>query len=527
MEFVNQVNQVNQTSENTENSGSGFAFQNAMLNEQNYTTTANGALTHISTMDNLVDLFYKTTRNADFRNIETIMNKAVAESDILVAKMIAYIRDIRGGKGERELGKKMLVHMAIMRPDIVSKNIKHYVHEYGRWDDGLYLMEHPHLEQIYLNAVKEQLNEDINELQEKGEKANISLCAKWVPTEGKADDKKYKFTKKLCRFMGINQAHLRTVFIAPLRRHLNLIETKLMQKDYENIDYEKVPSKCMHLHGKNINKKRTMNAFPRNDGTRFTEYLEKLKEGKAKVNAKTLYPHEIMEHYFDGRSLKTQTEDILTEGQWKVMEEKMRSLGKIGKTMCLCDVSGSMSGIPMQISISLGILISSCCEVEAFKDFILTFSSVPEFHKIVGNNLVEKIGSLSRAKWEMSTDFFLAFKKILDTAVKHSLKPEDMPERLIVISDMQFNCANNNKTTNFKAIDELYQKAGYKRPQLIFWNVNGNTNETPVLANTADTGLISGYSPELLKAVLNGDSFTPKDLMLKAILDSRYDLITL
>jgi hypothetical protein len=153
MEFVNQ---------NTETSG--FGFQNAMLNEQNMTTTENGALSYVSSMDNLVDLFYKTTRNANFKIIEDIMNKAVSESDILVAKMIAYIRDIRGGKGERELAKKMMVHMALIRPDIVSKNIKHYIHEYGRWDDGLYLMEHAHLEQLYLNAVKEQLERNTHKL---------------------------------------------------------------------------------------------------------------------------------------------------------------------------------------------------------------------------------------------------------------------------------------------------------------------------------------------------------------------------
>lgn len=511
---------------NSENSIEVHPFQNAMFTEQNYTTTDNGALTLKSSMNNLVDLFYKTTRRADFNEIENLMNHSVVESELLVAKLIAYVRDIRGGKGERDLGRKMLAHMAKIRPDIVSKNIKHYIHEYGRWDDGLCLMGNQNLEQIYLNVVREQLEKDIAELNEKGDKANISLCAKWIPSEGKSEDKKYKFTRKLSRLMGIRQAELRTVFISPLRKHMNLIETKMMMKDYDSIDYEKVPSKCMHLHGKQMNKKGEKNAFARNDSEKFTEYLEKLKEGKAKVNASVLYPHEIMEYYFDGRYEKANHVDDLTEGQWKVMEEKMRLMGKLGKTLCLCDVSGSMSGLPMQISIALGILISGCCEVEAFKNCVLTFTTKPKFHKILGNNLFEKIRNLSKASWHCSTDFYAAFKMILDTAVKHSLREEDMPERLIVISDMQFNIANNNKKTNFEEIDQLYKEAGYKRPQLIFWNVNGQKSDVPVNANTSDTGLISGYSPDILRSVLNNESFTPKDLMLKALMVKRYDLIT-
>ncbi len=506
-------------------------FQQVMMNEQenenNYTLTDKGALTLKSSLNKLVDLFYMTTRKADKNYLEQLFAQSLQESDLLTAKMIAYVRDIRGGKGERDLGKMFLVQLALMRPDIFEKNLKHYIHEYGRWDDGLNLMDIATAQPLYLNLMKEQLEKDLIELNEKGEKANISLCAKWVPTEGKADDKKYKFTTKLSKVMGINQAELRKVYIAPLRKHLNLIETKMMQKNYAEIDYSKVPSRCMHIHGQQMGKKnRTPNAFARNDQERYTEYLNQLKEGKVKVNASTLYPHEIMNKYFNGSHICHNEVDDLTEGQWKVMEEKMKALGKIGKTLCLCDVSGSMSGIPMSISIALGILISSCCEVDTFKDFILTFTTTPEFHKVEGKNLLEKINNLSRAAWHGSTNFYLAFTTILDRAVKNKIPADQMPERLIVISDMQFDIAGGGKKTNFEAIDELYKKAGYKRPQLIFWNVNGSTREVPVRHDTADTGLVSGYSPDILKAVLNGEGLTPKDIMIKALMDERYNLIT-
>jgi hypothetical protein len=517
--------------ENTQNQNNVGLFQKVMMNEQenenNYTLTDKGALTLKSSLNNLVDLFYQSTRKVDKNHIENVFVKSLNESELLTAKMVAYIRDIRGGKGERDLAKTFLVSMALMRPDIIEKNLRHYVHEYGRWDDGLPLLEIDSVKMLYLNIIKEQLEKDLIELNEKGEKANISLCAKWVPTEGKSDDKKYKFTTKLSKLMGINQADLRKKYIGPLRKHLNLIETKMMQKNYAEIDYSKVPSRCMHIHGQSMGKKKSEpNAFHRNDKERYEEYLAQLKEGKVKVNASTLYPHEIMNKYFNGSHVCHNEVDDLTEGQWKVMEEKMKALGKIGKTLCLCDVSGSMSGIPMSISISLGILISGCCEVESFKDFILTFTTTPQFHKIEGKNLLEKINNLSRAAWHGSTNFYLAFTTILDRAVKNSIPADQMPERLIVISDMQFDVAGGNTKTNFEAIDELYKKAGYKRPQLIFWNVNGSTKEVPVRHDTADTGLVSGYSPDILKAVLNGDGLTPKDIMIKALMDERYNLIT-
>jgi hypothetical protein len=208
------------------------------------------------------------------------------------------------------------------------------------------------------------------------------------------------------------------------------------------------------------------------------------------------------------------------------MEENMRGLGKIGKTLALCDVSGSMQGIPMSISISLGILISSCCEVEEYKDKIITFSGEPEFHKVEGNNLLEKIKNMTRAKWGMNTDFNKVFKLILDVAKRNSLQQEQMPERLIVISDMQFDSAQSNCKTNFQYIDDMYKTAGYKRPQLVFWNVNGNGREVPVTADMKDTCLLSGFSPNILKSVLECKTMSPVEIMLNTILSERYNLIT-
>ncbi len=494
--------------------------------ENNMTETWNGALSYVSTLDSLVDLFYKGMRNADWNAMGNLLESGYKEDKLLSAKMIAYIRDVRGGKGERDLGRKLLEKMGKIDMEIFKKNIEHYIATYGRWDDGMEMSD-PELKSIYLDLVVQQLKKDKEELDAKGEKAQISLCAKWVPSEGKSLDKAYGIHKLLTKKMGMNSAEIRKVYLAPLRKHLDLVETKLVKKDYENIDYEKVPSRTMHIHGKEKNKRGKENAFMRNDKDRFEEYKSKLAEGKAKVNAKTLYPHEVMETYFDGHHPKAHTPDELVEAQWRVMEEEVKKLGKLGRTLVLSDVSGSMSGLPMQISVAMGILISSCCEVEEFKDVIISFHEDPKFHDIKGANLLEKIKSILATPWGGSTNFQKVFDMILERAQKYKISEDQMPERIIVISDMQFNVAAGNKKTNFQALDEKYIKAGYKRPQMIFWNVNGRIGDVPVTADMANTGLISGYSPSIMKAVLKGQNMTPKEVMIEALTDSRYDLIEL
>ncbi len=255
------------------------------------------------------------------------------------------------------------------------------------------------------------------------------------------------------------------------------------------------------------------------------EYVEKLATGETKVNASTLYPHEIVERYYNGNSLMVNTSDSLVEAQWNEMNEKMKGVGKLGKTLVLSDVSGSMSGQPMLISVALGILISTNIEHEAFRDNIITFHESPSFYHVTGETLYDKINSIIRAPWGGNTDFNKVFTTILERAKKYKLNEVDMPERVIVISDMQFDVACGNAKTNFQSVDDMYQRYGYKRPQIVFWNVNGKSRDVPVTANMADTALISGFSVDILKAVLDGTGMTPKDVMLRAIMNSRYDLI--
>jgi hypothetical protein len=492
-----------------------------MREDSNMTVTEKGALTYISSLDALVDLFYKGQRGVHESIALELFKKAYVESPLLTAKMIAYIRDVRGGKGERKLGRFLLNELSKKNKDMFEKNLIHYLATYGRWDDGVEFEGDAKKE--YVKRVIEQLKKDMGDLAEG--KNSISLCAKWIPSENKSMDKKTGIYGDIAKAMNMKKDIFRKKCIAPLRKHLDIVETHLVKKEYDEINYQKVPSRCMFIHGKEMNKKKQPNAFYRNDGERFKGYVTSLAKGEAKVNAKDLYPHEIIATYHNGSNvIHTDSVNELTEAQWRVMEEKMKGVGKLGKTLVLSDVSGSMSGLPMTISVALGILISGSIDHAAFKNFIVTFHESPIFYQVMGETLKEKVESVSRAPWGGTTDFFKVFKIILDRATEHKLTEKEMPERIVVISDMQFDVAERGKT-NFQAIDELYKKHGFKRPQIVFWNVNGRVNEVPVKANIADTALISGYSPDILKAVLNGESLTPKDIMLKALNDSRYDLI--
>jgi hypothetical protein len=215
--------------------------------------------------------------------------------------------------------------------------------------------------------------------------------------------------------------------------------------------------------------------------------------------------------------------DELVEAQWRCTLEKGKDLD-LTNVLVLSDVSASMRGLPMTVSISLGILISQLTNSN-WKNLVMTFESQPKFHLVKGSTLYDQVKCLSKAPWGGSTNFQAALQLVLDTGIQNGLEEKDMPKKLIVISDMQFDVANENET-NYDLLVLRYTAAGYIVPRLIFWNVNGTVTDFPS-TNIPNVSLISGFSIELLKSVLKGTQITPCSTMREAIDDSRYDLITL
>lgn len=613
MEFISQTESASESKEemdgmveilknlknkhtNNKESDTYKMLEKAIINLTNVTITENGDKAYKSSMNALVDLYYKSLRNVNEDEIRNLFKAAYEENAYLTRRMIAYIRDIRGGKGERHIGRLLLDELAKRDIEGLRNNGIKYFDTYGRWDDGMLFdkaqyendkrdeKNRVHEEKVLRTKLKENLKKKVkdnkfaaldNEDEEnktivingkvykkyseelldvyietvvsqlyndmKGNQS-ISLCAKWIPSEKGAD--KYVY-KKIVKAYGIfveqkdgikyfNYADFRKQVLAPLRAKLNILETKLCNKDYEHIDYEKVPSVAMNKHSKKPSKngikynRNNQNAFMRNDQERFMEYKSKVVKGEVKVNVKALFPHEIVEHYYNANGRRDDCNscpDDLVEGQWKAMVEEMKNIGDLSETLVLADVSGSMAGMPMLISYTMGILISSIAKSEVWKDMVLTFESQPRLVKINGESLYDKVQSISRAPWGGSTDFMGAMNVILEMSIQYKLNQDDIPKRLIVVSDMQFNQADHSaKDTSFEMAKKKYEDAGYVLPQMIFWNVK-STSTVPVMSGIQGVSLVSGYSPNVLKSVLYDVTVTPEETMMNAIMDRRYDLI--
>ncbi|TMW63956.1 hypothetical protein Poli38472_014661 [Pythium oligandrum] len=494
--------------------------------QKTMTTTWNGAVSHATTGTARVDFFYGSVRDVEKERFLTMLDASYAEDALHTLKMVAYLRDCRGGKGERDLGRQALEHLAKTHPKEISHNLKHYVGEFGRFDDPMALMNTP-AEQDALELLKQQLLADLAVLktdedvvdEEKKSLKSISLCAKWIPSEKKALDKKLQMNKKLSRHMGITPAELRKTYLSPLRKRLGILERLMCAKEWEAIDFNAVPSNAMHIHGK------PEHAFQRHQAERFAEWKGNLKkeDSDAKVNAKVLFPHQIVGQYM---AYGCKEADPLLEAQWDVLVEEAKTMGDFSKTLVLSDVSGSMAGWRMEVSIALGLIISSLAQ-DAYKDLVLTFETDSKFHHVQGETLFERVKHLAKAPWGGSTNFTSAFRAVLKLAKEANLTSEQMPTRLVVISDMQFNSADNNFETNYEVLRKDFEDAGYKVPQVVFWNLNGSTRDVPVTSDQANVSLISGFSTAMIKSVLFGEEITPLQTVLNVVTDPRYDVITL
>ena len=477
------------------------------------TQTWNGAFSNDSSGEDLTNLFYSSCRGIDRSRFEELLNASWIASPLYTLKCIAYIRDIRGGKGERQLGRWALEWLSSKSPSDLERNIKSYVDQYGRWDDLLSLVTLN--KDLVCSTFKAQLVADLESL---GGNKSISLCAKWVPSEGKSVDKKTHIFKHIAAAMEISNSDLRHQ-LTSLRKKIDLVESHLCDMTLEQVNYSHVPSKCMHIHSK------PKNAFIRRDEARFNEYKQALVKGEAKINASTLFPHEIVNSTYNSQ------DDAIIDAQWHCMIEKLSAEEKhhLSKTMAVVDVSGSMmngtsSARPIDVAIAIGLLVSEMNPNSALKNKILTFSSNPRFHSVTGTTLRARCQSINHSDWAMSTDFIKAFRLILDTAKQHKLTQENLPDTLIVISDMQFNSGTNENEylSNYEILYKEYEQAGYKVPKLVFWNVNGSTKDYPVVAGNTNTALVSGFSIDILKDVLAGEDVTPLKTAIRTLSKERY-----
>ncbi|EOA32500.1 hypothetical protein CARUB_v10015781mg [Capsella rubella] len=401
--------------------------------------------------------------------------------------------------------------------------------------DANYRFLHKCVSELFAN----QLRRD-NEFLTSGKPNKISLAAKWCPSLDSSFDKATLLCESIARKMfpresfpeyeGVEEAHyayrvrdrLRKQVLVPLRKTLQLPEVYMGARDWESLPYNRVASVAMNSYKE---------FFLKHDAERFQQYLEDALTGKTKVAAGAVLPHEII------RELNGRDGGQVAELQWKRMVDDLKAKGSLSNCMAICDVSGSMHGEPMEVSVALGLLVSELSE-EPWRGKLITFSENPELHLVEGDDLRSKTEFVRNMQWDMNTDFQKVFDLILEVAVQGKLKPEQMIKRVFVFSDMEFDEAStststssyNNRCrgrssyssddddeeeeeeeddgwqTDYEVIVSKYREKGYGEavPEIVFWNLR-DSRSTPVLGNKKGVALVSGFSKNLLKIFLECD----------------------
>ena len=479
-------------------------FINAMGNG-NMSYTENGALTFKSTKSAIVDFFFHGAALRNEKNINRINDlflSAFTEDPTTALRILFYITDIRGGQGERRIFRTILQKLAMNEPEWVSKNL-HLIPEYGRWDD-LFVLLNTNIANSVINFIKKQLLEDLTNYHKS---KSVSLLAKWMPSENASSKTTKLLAKDIMNLLGYTPRNYRKV-LSMLREAINVVECKLSAKELYKIDYSKVPSNASLKY---------KNAFMKKDTERYRAYIESVRKGEVKINTSTLYPYDLIHKLF------TYNYDNTIDTMWNNLPDYVDNLCGL----VVADTSGSMTccnNKPLEVSISLAMYIAERNKNEAWKDYFITFSSVPRLQKIEGNTLLEKIRSVNLGDIA-TTDLQAVFNLILDRANNYKVPQEDMPKILLIVSDMEFNQAcRSNTLTNFEVAKLQYRAAGYEMPTVVFWNVASRNNNSPVTIDETGAILISGCSPVTLKYALDSCA-CPMDMVYNVTESDRYKSI--
>ena len=468
------------------------AFVNAISEQES--RTENGMKARVTTANACVDLFFAIGASRG-KNIIPQFTAALVENSDLALRIVAWARDIRGGAGEREIFRSILSHLETANPE-AAEALMNKVPELGRFDD------------LFVFKTKEMKSKAYTLLGNHLRNGN-QLAGKWTPRKG-------PIAIEIREFFGMSPKNYRKTLVGLT----NVVETQMCAQKWDEINYSHVPS---------VAHSRYKKSFGRH-GTTYAEYVTKLVKGDqtVKINAAAIFPHDVLK----GRICTFATEwnkqelDVI-EAQWAALPNYIGN----ASVLPLVDVSGSMSCSAgakgsttcMDVAVSLGLYFADK-NSGVFKDCMLTFSAKPKLVQLKGT-INQKINQMVSTDWGMNTNLHSAFEAILDNAVKNSVPASDMPETLIIFSDMQFDQCIRHDDSAMEMIERKFQAAGYKVPNIIFWNLKSAAN-VPVKFDKTGAALVSGFSPAIASAVLTGDmnNFTPTAIMLKAVMQSRYDL---
>lgn len=534
-----------------------------------YTCTENGAIALDTSGNEIVDYFMMYTRTLTKEQNHEFLEKCWAVNPQKTVAIIFNGRDRLKGKKEKTVSNQAMLWLRDNKPYTYMNNIITYINKYGRWKDLLYICYEngndgminknyeltlfadklrEDLTELKISEIVEAANaeaanaEEVSETETKKTKAkvnNVSLCAKWAPSENDRNDTRKHFAKKIASILYGKEdkrkmEKYRKEYLAPLRNKINIVEKLMCDNEWDKINYEGVPG---------VASRRLHKAFSNHDGDRYCEYLAKVRSGEAKINVTGILPHELANYYVNLRNTQEEYEENETiELQWRTIVDNVKSCGILGNSLAIIDLSGSMfsasnGSIPAQVAISLGIITSLCCK-GMFKNKFITFSENPELVSLIPDDLYKEytekgidpslytcFKSLVDVDFGYNTNFVKCCDMIIKYGKDNNINDEDMPKKLFIFTDMQFDEATNENDkeksgieTLYKTIVKMFKAADYTAPKFIFWNLNSSHKESfPVNCNTEGTAMISGFSEQLLKIFMTYDEFKP-DLIVEEIL---------
>ena len=498
-------------------------FLNGMKSATNYTITENGALTHKSTMDSLMDLFamgaaYRSRTDED---VILLFKNAFDADPVYALKCLFYLRDVRGGQGERRFFRVVTKWLASYNTDAMRRNMTH-VPEFGRWDDLFVFIGTP-LEDDALSIIKHQLALDV-------QCKTPSLLGKWMPSENTSSVKTVKMAKTVRKYLGMTPKQYRKV-LSVLRARIKVLECLMSENRWDEIEFDKIPSKAGLKY---------KNAFARHDIERMKKnpevksYADFAKDTTTKVNAKDLYPYEVVD-----KALKTNmrtmdnTDRLMVNKYWENLADYFN--GKTFNGLAVVDTSGSMAwhggaAAPINVAISLGLYCAERAK-GPFANHYVSFSSRPQLIETSGVDFCDKVQRIYRTNLCENTNIEATFDMLLNTAIANGCSQDDLPQNIIVISDMEFDQGTGrswgrstwNPVTLMEGIRIKWANAGYRMPHLIYWNVDARQNNIPEDIGVGNISYVSGMSPSIFEQILSGK--TGYELMKEKLDSPRYSVI--
>lgn len=501
----------------------------SMKESQNYKLTENGGVSYKSTLSGLLDLFglgaaYRTRSDED---CVLLFKKAFDEDPIHALRCLFYLRDVRGGQGERRFFRVVTRWLAINETEAMRRNLQ-YVPFFGRYDD-LYVFCNTPLEKDAFNFIRHQLALDV-------QSKTPSLLAKWLKSENTSSANSRLLGMKTRRALGMSSKQYRKT-LSVLRARINVLERLMSEGRWDEIEFDKIPSKAGLIY---------RNAFARHDIERAKSeknvqtYEDFAKDKTAKVNAGALYPCDVVHKAMECRSNSTEdTQRLMVNKYWENLHDDFQNA--VFNGVAVVDTSGSMTMgsatvKPIDVAIALGMYCAEKCGPKSpFYGHYITFSSQARLVPIEGVDFVDKVRRIYRKNLCDNTNIESVFDLILNTALKNRVPDSEMPKSVVIISDMEFDVArgvgnwwgySDHRTPAIETVMEgcmrRYKQAGYSLPNLVFWNVNARNDNAPMKDEHGVT-FVSGYSSTLFQQILTGKSSI--DFVLDKIDSERYQCI--